>query len=74
MDDLPDLAQFKPRDYVTKLIFLWLSAVGPVRTNRELAEVLGVDETTVGQRLKALAESGLIERHSTVIRIRSERK
>jgi DNA-binding Lrp family transcriptional regulator len=74
VEEPPDLAQFKPRDYVTKLVYLWLSAVGPAETNRELADELGVDETTVGLRLRALAEAGLVERRGTLITIRQKQK
>lgn len=73
-DELPDLSQFGARDYVSKLCFLWLATVGPVSTNRELAEAIGCDETTVGQRLKRLADAGIIERNSSTIRIRTRQK
>lgn len=62
--EYPDLAQFEKRAYALKLCYLWLSAVGPVGSNRELAEVLGLDETTVGQRLKELQDAGLIEKRA----------
>jgi predicted transcriptional regulator len=62
--ELPDLTQFGKRDYALKLCYLWLTAVGPVSSNRELAEVLGLDETTIGQRLKVLQDSGLIQKRA----------
>lgn len=73
-DEMPDLTQFSTRDYVSKLCYLWLSLVGPVRTNRELADAIGCDETTVGQRLRRLDEAGIIERDSSIIRIRRQQK